>query len=225
MCDVQTLNAIEAAVQEKVGKNEPFTAFDISRAAKAASGLPIRHRDVKHDVHDAIANLAPSYLRTLISISNVPERPFLYYPQGTDPTAYTPGGQSVVSVAQQQQAAATVANAAPSYTPSSPDAVAPDQRGRLWIPARFITGIGAQPGASVHVTTHDVPDTVNLGGTVKALRITTATPAGATSAVEYLVDRHSNIAISAGVLVDGGISGHASYKIEGSATEVVVKVA
>ncbi len=132
MCDQATLQAIEAAVQDKVSKGEMFTAFDISRAAKTASGLQFRHRDVKFDVHDAIASHAPSYLRTTIQIPNVQDRPFLYYPQGSDPNTYPIAGQSVVTATPVQQTPAAL-NPAPTFTPASndPDTVQPVTRGRM----------------------------------------------------------------------------------------------
>jgi len=50
-------------------------------------------------------------------------------------------------------------------------------------------------------------------------------PAGSTETVEYIVDRHANIAITRGVQIDAGIDGNTNYKVEGSANEIIVRVA
>lgn len=235
MCDVATQQALETAVDSKVNNAEAFTAYDITLAARNASGLNIRHSHVKHDVHDVIASRATTYQRSLISLPGVPVQPFLYHPPGYDLNSYSPasqaGGQSVVNVTQAQNQTAVAMNPAPAYvTPGAtndPDVITQDNRGRLWIPARLISGLGVQYSSPVHVTQSTIPDLSDATGqrTLPVLRITTAVPAGATEAVEYLVDRHANIAISRGVLVDAGLDGKGKYKLEGTATEIVVKVA
>jgi hypothetical protein len=222
MClpDVAVQQAIETAVQTKVANSEMFTVYDITKAARSASGLQFRHNDVKDEIHTVVGQYAPSYMRQLIDLPGVPVRPFLYFPQGSDPALYNVGGQSTVT-AQNIQAASQ--NPAPTFAPASPsndpDVVHPDTRGRLWIPSSFIAGLGVSHPSPVYVTETDLPNGA------KGLQITTAVPAGASKAVEYIVDRHANIAISAGILVDAGINGNQDYKVEGTATAVTVRVA
>src|ERR1035437_6531224 len=227
MCTTAETDAIEKTVQDKVSKGEMFTAFDITKEARTTSGLKMRHSDVKFDVHNAVSRIADSYLRTPISIPGVPDRPFLYYPQGSDPNSYGIAGQSQVAVTSSTPTPApalpAITNAVPTYPANpDPDVVTPDNRGRIWIPNRFISGLGVKHQTPVYVTQSTMGGLTN---SVNILKITTAVPAGATNAVEYLVDKSANIAISRGVLLDAGIDGSNKYKVEGTATEVIVKIA
>lgn len=256
MCDSATMTALETIIQGKINNGEIFTAFDITKELRVQVGKSVRisHNDVKHDIHDLIQRHSNSgsvsYSRTLVDLPGVPERPFLYHPQGSDINTYGPlaqsnaaatAGHSVVVVSDPNDpalpsatpsatatlnttaAASNSAPAFPSATPSNdPDVIQQDNRGRLWIQARFLNGLGVSHPQPVYVT----QSTVKSNGTdVPVLKITTATPAGATEAVEYIVDRHANIAISKGVLLDAGLDGQGNYKVEGTATDVTVRVA
>ena len=227
MCDTATTNAIEQAVLDKVRKQEIFTTFDITKAARQSSGLRFLHRDVTCDVHEAISRLAHSYLRTLISIPNVPDRPFLYFPQGADPNLYGICDQSQIRVASAAPAptSASLTNVGDHSPSPANDAGAfeQDAQGRIWIPSHFIVALNVQPQAPVYVTQFSIPGAD--GCSIPVLKITSAVPAWAKMAVEFLVDRRLNVAISRGVLIDAGIDGQGKYKIEGSATEIIVKAA
>jgi len=73
---------VRAAVNRFVDFEKPFTAFDITRKLRH-DGHKVRHGGVKKVVHEIFLQGDLSdvgYERGLISIPNVNEQPFLYYP-------------------------------------------------------------------------------------------------------------------------------------------------
>lgn len=196
--------SIERAVAAKVGKDELFTAFDITMVVRQ-SGLHVLHRDMNHDIHDAMVRLAGSaYGRTLISIPGIADRVFLYHPLHSHPITY---------LDEQVQVPLK-----PAIVP--PEIIQLDVRGAIRIPARFIAGLNVMPQSPVYVTQHLLSD-VN-GKVVAGLRVTVAVPVSASSATEILVDRQGGITVSRGALVDAGLDGRCQYKAEGSNTEITV---
>jgi hypothetical protein len=214
MCDQQTRDTLEQIVNDKVNNREMFTALDITRAAQG-QGIQARHRDLKNDIHGILRNVVGNvYSRTLIQIAGVTEKPMLYYPAGTDPDTY-------VSPAAQGQTATATATATPSTAhlqtaPTFPKAKVPgasnrDRRGRIWIPSRFLSGIGAATGDEVAVAITQ--------GSLKVAKSADPTLVN----YFYTVDRHGNIAISATAFQKAGIDNSTSgYKINGSASQIEV---
>jgi len=80
--------SVRDVVVDKVGQNEMFTAFDITKALRQ-NGTQVVHRNIKQIVH-ALYNHGDmmGYDRSLINVGNAPVRPFLYHPVSADPLTY-----------------------------------------------------------------------------------------------------------------------------------------
>lgn len=131
MCSSATLELIREVVDDKINKDEAFTAFDISCDVKQLAqqrDLPSeRHQDMKDEIHNSISQFVSQglYCRQLCDVG-APTKAFVYYPaNGYDPANYTPrprnDGKKVKASAQLTTPtvtapAATVTAPAPATT-------------------------------------------------------------------------------------------------------------
>lgn len=239
MCDANTQAILEQIVRQKVSETRQngnvgamFTAFDISRTAQQSHGVRERHVYMKNDIHRLFSQgnmVTPDgrpYVRTTISLPGVPVDPWLYYPQGDDPTEYvsqhtgvapTAVLPSIPAVPALPPSSSPVLGVVTVADPDADDDLADNQkrvdaRGRVWVPVRFISGLGLTTG--------------NVAYAVKGANSTLTVKANLgpsdVEAVAYKVDPSGNVAVSKGCLVEAGVVSDV-VEIEGDATSVSIK--
>lgn len=248
MCDSSVAAIIESVVSQFCQQGKMFTALDVSRTVQQQHGVRERHMNMKNEVHRLFADGAmvnpasgKSYRRTTITLPGVPVPPWLYYEDGSDPTQY-------VSQYTGQTPQAVLPPPPPTPAPSAndgnddeedddgatkadPDGVYhSDKRGRVWVPVQLIAAIGAAPGSVVYAVKGNVNNEPCLG--IKRVLAPTDS-----EGVAYKVDRHGNIAVSRGCLMEAGISSGSpqidpnngnwcrSFSIEGDSSMIVIKAA
>ena len=96
MCNVDqtTMTMIEETVDGFVGQGRMFTAYEVSLAVnerRKGQSLPwVRHSEMGGDVHAYMSTyLNGTYQRVQMDVG-APQKAFVYYPQGADPTTYVP---------------------------------------------------------------------------------------------------------------------------------------
>ena len=130
MCEPATQNLIEEVVTEKVDADELFTAFDISLAVQdraKATGVPTeRHRHMKNSIHTELQQYLDTqvYSRSLQDVG-APTQAFVYYPTGSDPSAYVPRSRSDSSPQPSQRKQLGDTGSRPTSVPSAAPAVSP----------------------------------------------------------------------------------------------------
>lgn len=131
MCDIASMQIAEEVIQDQVKAGAMFTAYDVSREARAR-GSAERHRDLKQVTHAAFARgeMGADYTRTLIRIPGVKAPAWLYHRTQDDPQSY---------------------GAAQGQPPTRPGR-AVDGRLRLCVPSRPLRHAGFTPGDSVWIT-------------------------------------------------------------------------
>lgn len=226
MCEPATLSFIQDIIEKLVDEDKMFTAFDVSLAAKKkarqAGELVERHRHMKNAIHQEMDRYLSNglYERQLMDVgSNL--RAFIYYPEGQDPTQYTP----LKRFDTQPTTTPTAMTTSTNSTDDDDDDDArsdtrgdgsPDSRGTINVPTYLLRAAGIEPSDEVHVAaTTDNDESV--------LIITKNRPTDIDPLVTYKVDPNGAVRISKGQLNAGGLYGK-KYEYDGSTNKVVVKV-
>lgn len=143
--DQSLTNAITNAIEERVQKNEMFTAFDITLAVQEEcrkDGVTHpTHKEIKEFIHDNM-KLELSYTSSFVDVG-APTKAKLYYPQGNDPQHYIPKPRNNIT-------------SNPTVTPATPQTPlvvvvkkSVTKEGKLTIPASFLRSIGKQTNVAV----------------------------------------------------------------------------
>ena len=167
MCDSATRTVIEELVEEKVSKEEMFTAWDITKEVRS-SGTREPHRSVKRVVHRIFENgEMEGYDRALVSVRPGVPSPFVYHPDGIDPNDYLAQGK--VDKASRNgdgddddddddgdddTQSSRYAGVSPVKTTKNPDGSidrTTGDRGYLYLPKDMVSGIGLKVGQKAHV--------------------------------------------------------------------------
>lgn len=187
-----------------------------------------------NEIHAFFKNGAlDDYLRSTITLPGVSPDPWLYYPPEKNPADYVSPhtGQNPTHVNGSAVTKTTPSISVISGTPvalpsisatddddeddaSTPDADGTyhtDRRGRIWVPRKFIADLGLTSGQVAYAVTENA-----------TLKIVAVLDPSATEAVAYKVDRHGNIAVSKGCLVEAGLTG-SSFDIDGDSSAVSIK--
>lgn len=223
MCSSATLDLIREVVDDKINKEEAFTAFDISCDVKELAkqrDLPTeRHQDMKDEIHNSISQFVSQdlYCRTLCDVG-APTKAFVYYPaNGYDPANYTPrprndGKQASVK----QQAAVAVTSTTPPVAPVAQNQSSgwwnapsddddgdekatdrtPDARGTVCIPNHITRAAGLKAKDLAYAS--KAPAQLVLSKTVAP---------GLTKLTSYTVDLYENIRITQSTLQACGLAG------------------
>ncbi len=171
MCDAQNERIIQSVVTDFVAAEKQFTAFDVTTEAKK-QGATERHRDMKNAVHAIWGDMqGQSYARSLINLPGISIRPWLYYPDNTDPLDYVNAYQGADPQADDvdvdvdtddddDDSTAPIPIPIPMNTASGRKGVQVDGadearvcvtqcQGRLNIPRKFLNAIGCSTGTEV----------------------------------------------------------------------------
>jgi hypothetical protein len=235
MCDSATLGLIQEVVDQKVNRNEMFTAFDVSLAVKELAqqrGIASeRHRHMKNAIHQELEQYTQSgvYSRQLHNVGAATPA-FLYYPAGADPSQYVPRQASAPQAsAPQASAPPSVAAAVASQSTmglsslngdandgdQSDKGRKPDARGTLTVPNFLLRAAGFAPKDVAYVMHRDDNGTPVLVLSKRPL---------ASPLTTYTVDYASNVRITATTLSSAGIGGtNETYDFCGTGDEVVVR--
>lgn len=231
MCEPATLGFIQEIIGREVDEDKMFTAFDVSLAAKKMArqkGEAVeRHRHMKNTIHQEMDRYISNglYERQLLDVGpNL--RAFVYYPEGQDPTQYTP----------LKRLDAPPATSTPHKHAIIPPAVpldqdddddddggdtrgdgSPDARGTINVPTYLLRAAGIEPSDDAYVIAK-VDDQKN-----NILVVTKDKPADVDPLVTYKADPHGAVRISKGQLAAGGLVG-SKFDYDSSGDEVVVKV-
>jgi len=155
MCSQATLDLIKSVVDEKVNRDEMFTAFDVSvevqERAKTA-GIPTeRHREMKRFIHDEITVYLSSglYEKTLKDVG-APEKAFVYFPVNGDPDNYQPRDRGNKTPAPTMALPASIPM--PQVVTAPGDKVlSPDARGSVSVPRGMTRALNFASGEEVVV--------------------------------------------------------------------------
>lgn len=186
--DVMLVATIQQVVDDKVQKNEMFTAFDVSRAVQHL-GHRERHNNMKDVVHDYfLQGNIQGYDRTLVTVVAGKPDAWVYHPVGVDATTYQPSYQplpAAVSGMTPQNYYGSQGTVAPSgataSTPSissvtfSPPAKGkthrPDKRGAITVPAKLIRQIGGKHNDELSVEKDGTTLVISPNGAGRKYRV------------------------------------------------------
>jgi hypothetical protein len=147
-------------------------------------------------------------------------RAFIYYPEGQDPTQYTPlkrfdAQPTTTPTAATTSTDSTVDDDDDARSDTRGDG-SPDSRGTINVPTYLLRAAGIEPSDEVHVAAA-TDDGENV------LVISKDRPTDIDPLVTYKVDPNGAVRISKGQLNAGGLDGK-KYEYDGSTNKVVVKV-
>lgn len=221
MCTQASADLISEVIEQLTDGAEMFTAFDVSRKvqslAKSRGEAPERHRHMKNEIHDQMQALVDTgvYQKTTVDVG-APVQPFLYYPDGADPSSYDTGKATVVATPSASPASGHVAPAAQTRTvKTAPTPAAPatastdddeessvkaiDAHAKLGIPNKLVREIGlSHQSAAAYV--------FRMDGKVY-IRADSDRPAGGEAVTTYKVDASDNIRVTQSVLDAAGLQG------------------
>jgi hypothetical protein len=236
MCNAATLDLIERVVDEKIQRDEMFTAFDVSLAVKdlaRSEGVQEeRHRHMKGAIHQEMDQYTATghYQRTLQDVgAGTPA--WLYFPATADPSQYVP--QQRRDVPQQPATTPTTPTVAPSAQPVAAGFAAvdptdtddgdqvdsvgrkPDARGTLTVPNALLRAAGFNHHDTAYVTSR-----TDDQGRPQLVITKRATSQPITT---YTVDHAENVRVTKKALQDAGFGGtDITYDFDGTNDEVVV---
>ncbi len=227
MCDSATMTVIESVLTDKIGKQEMFTAHDITRACRQQVGPKQRidHNDVKTEVHGMfVRNELNGYTRSLANLPNVSgPQPFVYHPFGADTSTY--GGQAIQAIATTPNSTIVVPSSiGPATNDDGDDGVnitgdgsyKVDSRQTLCVPKRLLEAVGLKTGDEAYVSAD------KLAGSVV---VTKATPDQSVLSPlsTYTVDKYGNVRVTQYTLMNGGVGGKL-YDITGDSDKVSIRL-
>ena len=166
--DNNVKNLIQATVDQFVGEDRLFTAYDVTKYVRRLTMTNVRHNEAKEEVHGLMTpHIGVTYNREFIQIPGATEKPLLYYPNkpGVSASDYRPGGQTVARqtgrfaqlgkmLPPTPQLPATTDDDDEDSDPPAPRAkkgTCPDRRGRICVPARHVRQIGLRSGLTAYV--------------------------------------------------------------------------
>lgn len=204
MCNSQNEQILRDIVAEKVQNGEPFTAWDVTSAARAR-GASEAHYQMKNTVHRMFSSgEIPGFDRTIIQTPTGPA--WCYHPLGADVSNYAQGigGSAPASTApsssgaQPAPAGSQTATAVADPDDAADDASAferkqaTDKDGRLPIWSDMLRSIGlTKPGETAYVCL--------LGYDLAISSVSVPVPGGV-SVATYLVNKDGRIRIGSAFL-------------------------
>jgi bifunctional DNA-binding transcriptional regulator/antitoxin component of YhaV-PrlF toxin-antitoxin module len=208
-------------VHEKVTSNKLFTAFEISLEVQEKArqqGVSVeRHRDMKSEIHEAIAVYSVinggTYDRTLMDVGapgNVSA--WVYHPENVDPyKEYKPLDRTPFDNPQMIPTAQPVvtATAIPVKLPDGAHKI--DSQGRICFPVEMVKSLNLTPEDTCMVTF----------GTKGQVSIKKDAPADPASNTPYSVDVYGNVRVSRFTLRKAGLEGVELFKFKQDADEVI----
>jgi len=146
MCTATNKKIVEEIVYEFVKAGRMFTAFDVTREAKAR-GADESHTHMKGSVHAMQDYMEDhGYERTLIDVG-MQVKPWLYYPELMDPDDYV----SSVQVQAPNAVSATVAPPVKSVSGQKLRTATPDKEGRVCVGGDVLRKASILPGDKVGI--------------------------------------------------------------------------
>ena len=228
MCEPATTSLIQEVIEQKIGNDELFTAFDISLAVKElaiSKSEPVeRHRHMKRTIHET---LEPYTRQGVYNIElwdvGAQTQANLYYPKGADPNTYVPVSRRDSKPDSTSTAAATapISVADPADTDDG-DGVdsggrKADKRGSLTIPCFLLRQAGLKVKDVAYATSRKDgkgDDTVVLGKRVAA---------GCAPLTSYTVDKNGNVRVCNATLKTAGFADTATYDFERVDDQVIIR--
>jgi bifunctional DNA-binding transcriptional regulator/antitoxin component of YhaV-PrlF toxin-antitoxin module len=210
MCSPQNTKIIRDILTATTADNEPFTAYDITLAARR-KGVRERHDDIKQVVHDVYANseMPSVYIRSIVNLTGGAQ-PFLYHPTWKSPRDYerahstsrsgmSSPPSSSMSIGTATATATVPAASMTTAVTANSEEVTVDRRHRIWVPCRFLRALGLDQGDEVFVW---------YSGDPSEFYVTATAPNNPCGTVySYLVDRYGNIGISQSAITEFVMSG------------------
>lgn len=152
--------AMSDAIVVLTGQGVLFTAFDVTRTARAANGgkFLARHKVLKAVVRRMFQSqeFPANYSRELVDLGSI--QTFVYHPDGTDPQSYDP--QALFPDGDVSQPAPAVSSPADG---NATDGNATDAESRLNIPQKLLATMNLSKGDKVYI---------ELDNTEKEIKIT-----------------------------------------------------
>jgi len=156
MCNTQSEQIVGNVINDWVGEQKQFTAFDVTCEAKAR-GAAEYHSQLKSAVHRSWPLLfeASGYARQTIDIPDVDIPPWLYYPDSTDPQEYL-DALAIESDDSNDNDDDTGYIAPPGSDSGTDTAVAvapstPKRAHRYTVPQKLIDSLGWKAGTNIGV--------------------------------------------------------------------------
>jgi len=234
--DIATTSEVETTVATFISQRKHFSAFDITKAVRAA-GFKERHKDIKKVVHHLYGDEEMSdYTRTLVNFPGGNGSAFLYHPPEVDPDSVV-SGQSIQTSSPTSSSTNSVSNQntaqATSQKQSDGSFIKPiGTRGIVYVPQSFVYSLGGSRGgknifykvdAGNIVLRTDPHNPPSVYTPTTGLTQVNGTPTPKWHKAQ--IDNHDNIRIGKTVLQEAGISGP-TVKVEirgsGKNTEILV---
>ena len=226
MCLTANATLVDSVIDELVAKNEPFTAYDVTRAARAR-GATEYHKDLKGAVHSRWFDLQNNgYTRSLVPTPTGDA--WLYHANSYNPQDYinklgvnagsnstlpSPNTAPALTAAVAVASLSAVSSAAPTVaTSGTVKNQTVDAEGRLPIYGDQLDELNVVAG-----------DTVNLYSHGSQLTLEVVDPAGKSPIATYSVNADRRIRISGSTLAAYLPNVNKPYKVSYDGSRIVIQ--